>query len=192
MASNKIYNIQDWANVGTVSTPGASSSKIYPKVDGWYIMDSVGIEQKLAVTGDVSESEVKYYIEPSVTVVVATHSQYLVYGNLKVDGYLQNFGQVVILNGSLDLTGGGTFSNFGTLLLQTLQTGSEKKYSATFSSTANTPFTITHNLNTFSFVHSFRSGLNLMSAQVNIVDTNNITVTTTQNVTNVEINIIGI
>ncbi len=192
MASNKIYNIQDWANVGTVSTPGASSSKIYPKVDGWYIMDSAGIEQKLAVTGDVNESDIKYHIQSSETVVVATYSQYLVYGNLKVDGILQNFGQVVILNGALDLSGGGTFSNAGTLLLQTLQTGAEKKFSATFSTTANVPFNVTHSLNTYSFVHSFRSGLNMMSAQVAIVDTNNITVTTTQNVTNVEINIIGI
>jgi hypothetical protein len=192
MASNKIYNIQDWANVGSVSVPGASSSKIYPKVDGWYVMNSGGVESKLATSGDTSDIQNKYYIEPTEFVSVATYSQYLVYGDLKVDGILENFGQVVILNGTLDLTGGGTFSNSGTLLLKTLQTDSEKKYSATFSSTANTPFTITHNLNTYSFVHSFRSGLNIISAQVNIVDTNSITVTTTQNVTNVEINIIGI
>ncbi len=192
MASNKIYNIQDWANVGTVSTPGASSSKIYPKVDGWYIMNSGGSEYKLITDDDLSESHNKYYIEPSELLTVATYSQYIIYGNLKVDGILENYGQVVILNGNLDLSGGGTFSNYGNIILQTLQTGSEKKFSATFSSTANIPFTITHNLNTYSFVHSFRNGLNMISAQVNILDINNIEVTTVQNVANIEINIIGL
>lgn len=56
---------------------------------------------------------VKYYIEPTDYIVVPQYYQYWVYGDLTIDGYLINYGQVVIANGSLINT--GTFSNFGAL-----------------------------------------------------------------------------
>lgn len=46
---NIIYHIPDWATVATVSTPTASTYKLYPKSDGWYVMDDTGIEQKVVV-----------------------------------------------------------------------------------------------------------------------------------------------
>jgi hypothetical protein len=46
---NMIYHIPDWANISTVSNPTASSSKIYPKSDGWYVMDDTGTEKNIVV-----------------------------------------------------------------------------------------------------------------------------------------------
>lgn len=134
----------------------------------------------------------KYYIEPSETVVVATYSQYWIYGNLIVDGVIENYGQIIIANGIMDLSGGGTFSNNGTLLFETLSTGMNvTKCSATFSSVANVGFTITHNLNTLDFVASVREGVNLINVDINIINNNSIEVTSSQNVT-ARINIIGL
>ncbi len=134
----------------------------------------------------------KYYIEPTETVVVATYSQYWVYGDLTIDGVMENYGQVIIANGIMDLSGGGTFSNSGTLLFETISTGATLgKYSATFSSTANVGFTVSHNLNTLDIVASVREGLNLITADINIIDNNSVVLTTSQNVTG-RINIIGL
>lgn len=49
---NMIYHIPDWANISSISTPTASSSKIYPKSDGWYVMNDSGLEQQMIVSAD--------------------------------------------------------------------------------------------------------------------------------------------
>lgn len=43
--------------------------------------------------------------------IISTHSQYLIYGDLKVDGVVDNWGKVVILNGNI--IGSGSFYNHG-------------------------------------------------------------------------------
>lgn len=60
--------------------------------------------------------DVKYYVEPNDYITVPPYYQYWVYGDLTIDGYLENYGNVIIMNGGLVL-GTGTFSNFGQLLL---------------------------------------------------------------------------
>jgi hypothetical protein len=56
---------------------------------------------------------IKYYIEPTDYIVVPQYYQYWVYGDLTIDGWMENYGQVVIANGSL--INSGTFSNYGSL-----------------------------------------------------------------------------
>jgi hypothetical protein len=51
----------------------------------------------------------QYYIPSGEKVVVPTYSQYWIYGDLTIAGELENYGQVVIANGGLVLSG-GTFS----------------------------------------------------------------------------------
>lgn len=51
----------------------------------------------------------QYYISSTEKVVVPTYSQYWVYGDLTIAGELENYGQVIIANGGLVLSG-GTFS----------------------------------------------------------------------------------
>jgi hypothetical protein len=54
----------------------------------------------------------KYQIDSTETVTVPPNTQYWIYGDLGVDGTLNNYGQVVVVNGSL--TNAGTFNNSGT------------------------------------------------------------------------------
>ena len=56
---------------------------------------------------------IKYYIAPTEYIVVPQYYQYWVYGDLTIDGWMENYGQVVIANGSL--INSGTFANYGTL-----------------------------------------------------------------------------
>lgn len=61
-------------------------------------------------------------IESSKTINVGTDSQYLIYGDLNVDGIVNNSGKVVVLNGvitgsgSINLIGSGTISTYNTLV----------------------------------------------------------------------------
>jgi hypothetical protein len=64
---------------------------------------------------------VKYNIEPNDYIVVPQNYQYWVYADLQISGNLVNYGQVVVANGSINLTG-GTFSNYGSLAFISLST----------------------------------------------------------------------
>lgn len=131
------------------------------------------------------------YIPSDTTVDIPVNFQYLVYGNLTIAGTLNNVGQVVIVNGALVMEPGGVFNNTGTLEYATLQTGTnDTKYSQSFTTVANTPLTITHNLGTTDFVYSVKEGLDFIDAQVTIVDANSVTITTTSAVSGT-INLIG-
>ena len=66
---------------------------------------------------------VKYYVESTDYIVVPQNYQYWVYSDLEIAGTLVNYGQVIICNGSLILSG-GTFSNYGSLALINLDLGS--------------------------------------------------------------------
>ena len=65
------------------------------------------------------------------------------------------------------------------------------KYSASFSSSASIPITITHSLNTTDIVYSVRENNNFITANVVINDSNSVIVTTDGDITNGRINIIG-
>lgn len=70
---------------------------------------------------------VKYMIEPTDYIVVPQNYQYWVYSDLTISGTLVNYGQVIIANGSVLLTG-GTLSNYGSLSLVNLNAGSTSSY----------------------------------------------------------------
>lgn len=55
----------------------------------------------------------KYYIGNSETVTVPPYTQYWIYGDMVIDGTMNNYGRVVVANGSLAVDG-GTFNNYGT------------------------------------------------------------------------------
>ena len=54
----------------------------------------------------------KYFIDSTETVLVPTNTQYFIYGDLGIDGVLDNYGQVIVANGSLNVS--GSFNNNGT------------------------------------------------------------------------------
>lgn len=66
---------------------------------------------------------VKYYIEPSDYIVVPPYYQYWVYSDLTIDGYLVNYGQVIIANGNIILGASGSFQNYGALSFVSFNAG---------------------------------------------------------------------
>jgi hypothetical protein len=100
-----------------------------------------------------SPTLVRYRIQNNETIVVPAYQEYLVYGDLQVDGglYVGTNGKVVILNGALSVSAGATVSNSGSIQTVSipvgLGSGFISKYSEIVSLSANSPTTITHNLN---------------------------------------------
>jgi hypothetical protein len=109
-------------------------------------VDSTG---KIIVGSDSSSEGIQNVIPFGDTVDVLTNFQYLVYGNLQIDGTLNNAGEVVIINGAMVLGGSGVFNNTGTLTLVDLLTTStytSSKAVITFvPGTVGVANTITHN-----------------------------------------------
>jgi hypothetical protein len=65
------------------------------------------------VTSGGGSQYVNNIIPSGLTITVPQNQQYLVYGDLTLAGQLDNFGNVVIIDGSL-INSGGTFNNSGT------------------------------------------------------------------------------
>ena len=56
---------------------------------------------------------VKYKIPQDMSVVIPQNTQYFLYGDLGIDGVLDNYGQLIIANGSLNVGLTGSFNNYG-------------------------------------------------------------------------------
>lgn len=112
-------------------------------------VDSTG---KIVVGSSSASEGIKNVIVFGDTVNVDANYQYLIYGNLEVDGTLNNAGEVVIINGAMIMGGSGVFNNTGTLTLVDLlstSTYSSSKAVITFTpGTVNVANTITHNTGT--------------------------------------------
>jgi hypothetical protein len=70
---------------------------------------------------------IKYYVEPSDNILVPLNYQYWIYGDLTIAGNFVNYGQVVIANGGLVMSG-GSFSNYGQLSFVSLTTGATTSF----------------------------------------------------------------
>lgn len=97
---------------------------------------------------------VRYRILPGEKVTVPAYQEYLLYGNLEVNGILDvdTNGKVVIINGALNVNG-GTVSNSSNVSLITLGSGSGSgtgvnKFSTSISMTGGTTYSVAHNLGT--------------------------------------------
>ncbi len=117
----------------------------------------------------------KYYIESGETVIVPVNSQYLIYGNLTVDGVLENNGYVVIVNGYLIQGTNGLVNNNGIIEHVDLLIG-PNNYTITTNITANNILMISHNLNTLDPIVSIRIGTSFYNAEVDVVDGNTISI----------------
>lgn len=69
-----------------------------------------------SLTGFNTTQYTNYIIPSGDTIIIPTNEQYLIYGDLLLEGQLDNFGQVVIIDGLL-VNSGGTFNNYGELIL---------------------------------------------------------------------------
>lgn len=94
----------------------------------WNIGSASNWEKIPILSGDGIGVSNKYYIPANEKVIVPTYSQYWIYGDLTIEGELENYGQVIIANGGLILSG-GTFSGMtGSLLFVTLSEGVTYSY----------------------------------------------------------------
>lgn len=127
------------------------------------------------------------------TVLNPVGYEYLLYGDLtlEVGSSFVNHGKLVILNGAI-VNLGGSVVNFGSIEEIDLAFGpaAESKFRMAFTTVANTPLTITHNLNTLDFTYAVRSGNDDVIVELVRVDVNNVTIQTTVAVTG-SITIIG-
>lgn len=80
-----------------------------------YYITYNGIEFELLNPGSGGGSGLsnKYYIGNTETVIIPSSNQYWIYGDLTLDGVLDNYGHVVVANGSLNVNS-GSFNDYGT------------------------------------------------------------------------------
>lgn len=125
------------------------------------------------------------------TITVPTNYMYLVYGDLTIGtaGSFYNFGRTVIINGTLKLSGDGTYSNSGDLRIVNLT--QTNKYGLSFSLGPGGLLTVTHSLNTSDIVYTVRDGGNFVYPNIELVSDNALELTTTGTISNGRINIMS-
>lgn len=138
-----------------------------------------------SLTGGIA---IKYHIE-NETIEVPENYQYFIYGDLTIanGGSLINYGEVITLNGNLNITGSGTFSNYGTYMSPTIST---KKYSVNVTTVANTPLVITHNLLTTDIICALYVDNSPVEFDMTIMNNVSVAITTSVAITG-RINIIS-
>jgi hypothetical protein len=119
-------------------------------------------------------------------ITISPDYQYMVYGNLQVEGIVNNYGELVIINGTPIVLPGGQINNIslGMIKVINLATGDTmQSVVRSFTTTAGVPITITHSLNSIDFTYTVRDNLTLIDVDIVIINANSIQLTTTSNVT---------
>ena len=145
-----------------------------------------------------SSFDVKYRIRSNEVVQVPAYDEYLVYGDLTVEGSLDidDNGKVVILNGSLNING-GTVSNSGNVQIVNISGGGTSssigKYSATMSLTSGVTYSISHSLNTPSVIFDAWDEItgDQISLNVNKTSNNTIDINSSVSLLNVRVVVLG-
>jgi hypothetical protein len=133
--------------------------------------------------GDLGHKKI---IEVDELLTIEENYQYWIYGNFTVEGVVNNYGELVIANGTLIISPGGQINNYGTGLVKVvnLATGSNIHVVVqSFTTLAGVPITITHGLATKDFIYSTRDGNELIEVEIQHIDNNSFTLTSTGDVT---------
>jgi hypothetical protein len=124
----------------------------------------------------------KKFIAIDEILTIQEDYQYWIYGDLTVEGVVDNYGELVIANGVLNILPGGQVNNInsGLIKIVNLATGSSVQVVIqNFTASAGTPLTITHGLNTRDFVYSVREGDVIIEVDIIHIDDNSISLTST-------------
>ena len=144
-------------------------------------------------------SSLKYKIVADERIVVPAYSEYLIYGDLEVNGILDisTTGKVVIINGALNVNG-GTVSNSGNIHLFAFATSSTtaslQKYTEVVAPmTMGITYSISHNLNTDSALVNTWDEATGQLIGMNVIKTsnNNIDISTATTLSSVRIVVVG-
>lgn len=161
------------------------------------IYDGTNFRVDASESGD---SSIKYRIVSGERISVPDYSEYLLYGDLEVNGILDisSTGKVVIINGALNVNG-GTVSNSGNVQLVTLfgtssTVGGVQKYTEVLTPmTMGITYSIAHNLNTTATVITTWDEATGELIIIDAVKTNsnNIDISTTTTLSSVRIVVVG-
>jgi len=129
-----------------------SASNIVPSVAYSVVYDGTYFRLNIpsGSPGSSGGFPIKYRIVPNEVITVPAYHEYLLYGDLEVNGKLQidTYGKLVILNGALNVNG-GTVSNSGSIHLINFATYSLSKYTEVISPmNSGTTYSVTHGLGT--------------------------------------------
>lgn len=156
-------------------------------------------------SGNPTVVGLKKHIRPTDIINIATDYEYLIYGDLILEGgVINNNGDLVIINGNFINSGGTYNSSGGTITLVQLEiglqnsditggTGNINKFVLTTGLTANTPLVITHGLGSQDIVISVRdlNTGNIIGVAEFGFTTNTVTLQSSINLSNIRITIIG-
>jgi hypothetical protein len=124
----------------------------------------------------------KKVIDSGEILTIQDDYQYWIYGNFTVEGIVNNYGELVIANGTLIISGSGQINNLGSGIVKVvnLATGTSMQVVVqNFVATALVPLTITHGLGTKDFVYSVRDGDTLVDVDIQHLDDNSIEIVST-------------
>lgn len=144
--------------------------------------------------------DIKWRIRSNESIQVPDYNEYIVYGDLTVEGRLDidTHGRVIILNGGLDIKG-GTVSNYGNVQMVNFNGPNSNynnditKFSTTISMTSDVTYTIIHGLNTHDIVVNTWDEITGENIFVNVIKTssNQIELLAENNIPSVRVVIIG-
>ena len=149
---------------------------------------------------NMSPFDIKWRIRSNESIQVPDYNEYIVYGDLTVEGRLDidTHGRVIILNGGLDIKG-GTVSNYGNVQMVNFNGPNSNynnditKFSTTISMTSDVTYTIIHGLNTHDIVVNTWDEITGENIFVNVIKTssNQIELLAENNIPSVRVVIIG-
>jgi hypothetical protein len=144
--------------------------------------------------------DIKWRIRSNESIQVPDYNEYIVYGDLTVEGRLDidTHGRVIILNGGLDIKG-GTVSNYGNVQMVNFNGPNSNynnditKFSTTISMTSDVTYTIIHGLNTHDIVVNTWDEVTGENIFVNVIKTssNQIELLAENNIPSVRVVVIG-
>jgi hypothetical protein len=193
VAETKRQRFTDFPDYPAVGVPGEIVYTGVAGLDPVFGEDFIGFLQSrgwVSLTADGGsgaggDSGHKKLIAFDELLTIQADYQYWIYGDFTVDGVVDNYGELVIANGTLVINPGGQVNNFGAGIIKmiNLATGSSVQVIIqNFTALAGVPVSITHGLNTSDFVYSVREGTTLVEVDLMIVDNNTVSLTSTANI----------
>jgi hypothetical protein len=193
VAETRRQRFTDFPTYPTVGVPGEIVYTGVAGIDPVFGEDFIGyLHSKgwVSLTNDADGGSAanghKILIESTEVLTIDANYQYWIYGNFTIDGIVDNYGELVIANGTLIISPSGQINNYGAGIVKIVNLAlgtSVQVVIQNFIATAGIPLTITHGLNTKDFVYSTRDGNVLVDIDISYIDDNSFYLTSTGDIT---------
>jgi hypothetical protein len=193
VAETQRQRFTDFPTYPTVGVPGEIVYTGVAGIDPVFGEDFIGYLHSrgwVSLTNDAGGISAanghKILIESTEVLTIDANYQYWIYGNFTIDGIVDNYGELVIANGTLIISPSGQINNYGAGIVKIVNLAlgtSVQVVIQNFIATAGIPLTITHGLNTKDFVYSTRDGNVLVDIDISYIDDNSFYLTSTGDIT---------